>query len=159
MRFEKCPVNNCLEQAVSERLILTNPAKGCKLPKMEKREMKILPEEQIGAYLAEAERRGLLVVSTPKTQNSIRTLAIPQHAVDLLIAEYEKQHLYVPAAQNRHTFATLSLGAGMDVKTLSAIIGHNSVFTTLNVYTHVTDTMRAQAAVTIDRAITGSTAR
>ena len=58
----------------------------------------------------------------------------------------------------RHTFATLSLEAGMDVKTLSAIIGHNSVSTTLNVYTHVTDTMRAQAAAAIDRAITGSTA-
>ena len=58
----------------------------------------------------------------------------------------------------RHTFATLSLEAGMDVKTLSAIIGHNSVSTTLNVYTHVTDTMRAQAAAAIDRAITGSSA-
>ncbi len=58
----------------------------------------------------------------------------------------------------RHTFATLSLEAGMDVKTLSAIIGHNSVSTTLNVYTHVTDTMRTQAAAAIDRAITGSTA-
>ena len=44
----------------------------------------------------------------------------------------------------------------MDVKTLSAIIGHNSVSTTLNVYTHVTDTMRQQAAAAIDKAITGS---
>ena len=30
---------------------------------------------------------GELVVSPPKTRNSIRTLAIPQQAVDLLIAE------------------------------------------------------------------------
>ena len=45
-------------QAVAERLILTNPAKGCRLPKLEKREMKILPEDKIGPYLAEAERRG-----------------------------------------------------------------------------------------------------
>ena len=56
----------------------------------------------------------------------------------------------------RHTFTTLSLEAGMDVKTLSAIIGHNSVSTTLNVYTHVTDTMRQQAAAAIDHAITGA---
>ena len=28
-------LNNCLEQAVAERLILTNPAKGCRLPKLE----------------------------------------------------------------------------------------------------------------------------
>lgn len=52
-------LNNCLEQAVAERLLLTNPAKGCRLPKLEKREMKILPEDKIGPYLAEAERRGL----------------------------------------------------------------------------------------------------
>ncbi len=53
-------LHNCLEQAVAERLILTNPAQGCKLPQLEKREMKILPQEKIGMYLAEAERRGLL---------------------------------------------------------------------------------------------------
>ena len=40
-------LNNCLEQAVAERLILVNPARGRKLPKMEKREMKVLPEEKI----------------------------------------------------------------------------------------------------------------
>ena len=53
-------LRNCLEQAVAERLILSNPAQGCKLPQLEKKEMKILPQEKIGMYLAEAERRGLL---------------------------------------------------------------------------------------------------
>jgi len=127
-------LNNCLEQAVAERLILANPAKGCRLPKLEKREMKILPEDKIGPYLAEAERRGLLaafylelttglrrgellallwtdldvenmtisvskqvnringelVVSQPKTPNSVRRLAIPQRAVELLVEEHAK---------------------------------------------------------------------
>ena len=127
-------LHNCLEQAVAEHLLLTNPAQGCKLPQLEKREMKILPQEKIGMYLAEAERRGLLaafylelttglrrgellalqwtdldvesktlsitkqvnringelVVSPPKTRNSVRTLALPQQAVDLLIAEHTK---------------------------------------------------------------------
>ena len=127
-------LHNCLEQAVAERLILANPAQGCKLPQLEKREMKILPQEKIGMYLAEAERRGLLaafylelttglrrgellalqwtdldvenrtlsitkqvnringelVVSPPKTRNSIRTLALPQQAVDLLVSEHKK---------------------------------------------------------------------
>ena len=127
-------LNNCLEQAVAERLLLTNPAKGCRLPKLEKREMKILPEDKIAPYLAEAERRGLLaafylelttglrrgellallwtdldvenmtisvtkqvnringelVVSQPKTPNSIRKLAIPQRAVELLVEEHAK---------------------------------------------------------------------
>ncbi len=45
---------------MAERLILTNPAQGCKLPQLEKKEMKILPQEKIGLYLAEAEKRGLL---------------------------------------------------------------------------------------------------
>ena len=45
-------LHNCLEQAVAERLILTNPAQGCKLPQLEKKEMKILPQEKIGMYLA-----------------------------------------------------------------------------------------------------------
>ena len=127
-------LRNCLEQAVAERLILSNPAQGCKLPQLEKKEMKILPQEKIGMYLAEAERRGLLaafylelttglrrgellalqwadldtesktlsvtkqvnringelVVSPPKTRNSVRTLAVPQQAVDLLITEHKK---------------------------------------------------------------------
>ncbi len=127
-------LSNCLDQAVVERLILANPTQGCKLPKLDKREMHILPQEKIGMYLAEAERRGLLaafylelttglrrgellallwtdldaeaktisitkqvnrikgelIVCPPKTQNSIRALAIPQQAVDLLIEEHAK---------------------------------------------------------------------
>ena len=53
----------------------------------------------------------------------------------------------------RHTFATLSLENGMDVKTLSTIIGHVSAATTLNTYTHITDEMRQKAALSIDRGI------
>lgn len=53
----------------------------------------------------------------------------------------------------RHLFVTTALENGMDMKTLSVIIGHVSAKTTLNVYTHVTDTMRQTAAVKIDRGI------
>ena len=56
----------------------------------------------------------------------------------------------------RHTFATSALEHGMDVKTLSTVIGHVSSATTLNVYAHVTDEMRQKAADKIDRAITGT---
>ena len=53
----------------------------------------------------------------------------------------------------RHTFATMALEHGMDVKTLSTIIGHVSSATTLDIYSHVTDLMQQQAAVKIDRQI------
>ena len=219
-------LHNCLEQAVAEHLLLANPAQGCKMPQLEKKEMKILPQEKIGLYLAEAEKRGLLaafylelttglrrgellalqwtdldvesktlsvtkqvnringelVVSPPKTRNSVRTLALPQQAVDLLIAEHKKHSrnpylfpspktgtMYDPDAFRRthdkilkaigaehirfhdlrHTFATLSLKSGVDVKTLSGALGHYSAGFTLNTYTHATAQMKQDAADTI----------
>ena len=262
-------LNNCLEQAVAERLILVNPARGRKLPKMEKREMKVLPEEKIRPYLMEADKRGLLapfylelttglrrgellallwtdldvekrtisitkqvtrtkgelVVSQPKTHNSIRVLPVSQQAVELLVEEHKKHpgnpltrtkgELVVsqpkthnsirvlPVSQQavdllveehkkhpgnpymfpspktggmfdpdsfrhthekilkaigaehirfhdlRHTFATLSLKNGVDVKTLSSTLGHYSAGFTLSTYTHATPDMMREAADTM----------
>lgn len=223
-------LNSALEQAVRERLITANPAEGCKLPKIEKKEMKVLLPEQIGSYLQEANRRGLLPayyleltsglrrgellallwtdldvenmtisvtkqvnringqlkVSQPKTSNSIRTIPIPKQAVDLLILEHEKHpdspymfpspktgtmydpdsfrhtHEKILAAAGiehirfhdlRHTFATLSLQNGVDVKTLSNTLGHYSAGFTLDTYTHATQRMKREAADTIGSVI------
>ena len=125
---------------------------------------------------------GELVVSPPKTRNSIRTLALPQQAVDLLVSEHKKHPtnpylfpspktgtMYDPDAFRRthdkilkaigaehirfhdlrHTFATLSLKSGVDVKTLSGALGHYSAGFTLNTYTHATAQMKQDAADTI----------
>ena len=47
----------------------------------------------------------------------------------------------------------MSLEHGMDLKTLSTIIGHVSAKTTLNIYTHITSEMQENAAASIDRGI------
>lgn len=53
----------------------------------------------------------------------------------------------------RHTFATMALENGMDIKTLSAMLGHVSAATTLDIYTHVTGDMQTEAATKIDRGL------
>ena len=51
---------------------------------------------------------------------------------------------------------TTALAYGMDVKTLSAVVGHRSSSTTLNVYTHVTESMERQAAEAMEHVLSGS---
>ena len=53
-------LRQCLEQAVTERLIPYNPANGCRLPKKEKKKMQIIPPEKIRDYLKAAEEWGVL---------------------------------------------------------------------------------------------------
>jgi len=51
----------------------------------------------------------------------------------------------------RHTFATLFLENGGNIKTLQQILGHSSISVTMDVYSHVTDEMLNNAANKIDR--------
>lgn len=46
----------------------------------------------------------------------------------------------------RHTFATLALQIGVDVKTVSSMLGHFSAGFTLATYAHATNKMQEQAA-------------
>ncbi len=46
----------------------------------------------------------------------------------------------------RHTFATCALQAGVDVKTVSAMLGHYDAGFTLRTYTHATRQMQEEAA-------------
>jgi len=57
------------------------------------------------------------------------------------------------AISSAATFTTTALAYGMDIKTVSNILGHVSCATTLNTYSHITDEMRQQAAMKIDRGI------
>ena len=56
----------------------------------------------------------------------------------------------------RHTFATLALQNGVDVKTVSGMLGHFSAGFTLDTYAHVTTASQRQAAKTMGSVISGS---
>ena len=59
---------------------------------------------------------------------------------------------HIPFHGLRHTFATTVLENGLDIKTLSAVLGHSSAETTISVYSHVTGEMERNAAKKMDDA-------
>ena len=54
----------------------------------------------------------------------------------------------------RHTFATHALTSGVDVKTLSGILGHTRSAFTLDTYTHTTGDMQKRAAEIVETFLT-----
>lgn len=122
---------------------------------------------------------GELTLSRPKTETSVRSVSIPQMAVDLLIQEHEKHpdnpymfpspvtgEMYYPDSvvnlhkkilkdaglehirfhDLRHTFATMALQNGVDIKTVSSMLGHYDAGFTLRTYTHATRQKQDEAA-------------
>ena len=50
----------------------------------------------------------------------------------------------------RHTYGTLALAAGIDLKTLSSSMGHSTITLTANTYLHASDSLQRDAAGRID---------
>ena len=53
-------LHQALDQAVKERIIPSNPTNGCRIPQLEKKEMKVIAPEQVGSYLNAAKENGVL---------------------------------------------------------------------------------------------------
>ena len=224
-------MHDCLNRAVKEHLILRNPTEDCIPPKVQRKEMKVLRIEDVGAYLKAAEEYGVLPmfflelstglrkgeltallwedvdveaktisvnkqavgvkgggvkITRPKTETSVRRVSISQEALDHLLAEHANHpdspylfasprtgEMYHPDSivnlhrkilkkaglepvrlhDLRHTFATLALQNGVDIKTVSGMLGHYDAGFTLRTYTHATDRMQEQAAATMGNLI------
>ena len=115
-----------------------------------------------------------IVITTPKSASSIRTIPIPDELLAILAAyqksptgflltNNEKEFVEPRTMQNqfkyllkesgieevnfhvlRHTFATRCIEVGFDVKSLSEILGHASVNITMNRYVHPTLEMKKE---------------
>ena len=222
-------ISSALNCAVEQRLIPANPTKGCVLPKLERKEMKILPLESLGAFFEEARRSGVFelyyidlatglrrgellglkwsdidldkgiihvrrqilrqngkVIEAPlKTKNSYRSIAIGADAIKVLKGMEQKDEYVFPSPYGgpmspdsvlhtlqrvlkraglerirfhdlRHTFSVLALQNGVDVKTLSAMLGHYSAGFTLDTYAHVTTSMQKRAANAVGSFLSGT---
>ena len=225
-------IASAMKLAREQKLIATDPTDGCALPKVEHKEMKTLPVEQLASFLREAKesgvfelyyvelatglRRGELlglkwedldlergdlrvkrqiaringeVAEAPlKTKNAYRTLPLAKDTVDILKQQKKKAgsspwvfpsptggpmspdsvlhmlHRVLKRAglprirfhDLRHTFATLALQNGVDVKTVSGMLGHYSAGFTLDTYAHVTTSAQRQAAEAMEHVLSGS---
>ena len=56
----------------------------------------------------------------------------------------------------RHAFATLALQSGVDINTVSGMLGHYSAGFTLDTYAHVTTQAQRQAADTMGQVLAGA---
>ena len=56
----------------------------------------------------------------------------------------------------RHTFATVALQNGVDIKTVSGMLGHYSAGFTLDTYAHVTTQAQREAAKTMGSVLSGA---
>lgn len=119
-------------------------------------------------------RKTSVVVSSPKSKCSIRTIPIPEKLLQLIYEEFPERQGYILASETkpyieprtmqnyfryiqqqcgldpvnfhalRHTFATRCVEVGFDVKSLSEILGHASVNITMNRYVHPSMELKKQ---------------
>ncbi|GAC1402047.1 MAG: hypothetical protein NVSMB64_01150 [Candidatus Velthaea sp.] len=56
----------------------------------------------------------------------------------------------------RHSFGTMALASGVDLKTVSNALGHSAISTTANVYLHAVESLERDAASRIDAMLGGA---
>lgn len=128
-------------------------------------EKSVLAVRRTVQRIRNGDRNTCILADTPKSRASRRSIPIPKFLIKLLRDSRSSDNYYILSGSEhiieprtlqrrfksilkkadlpsvsyhslRHAFATNCLQAGFDVKTLSEILGHASVETTLNRYVH-----------------------
>ena len=129
---------------------------------------KAMIKNQIKPYLGDRPLSALTTQELQKFYNTVkkngRVKPDRRHGTELADSMVRGIHMMLHealdiAVEQRLIVKNPTVSTTMDVKTLSATIGHVSSATTLDIYSHITDTMQRQAAVHIDRKISGTDAR
>ena len=128
-------------------------------------------EKTIERIYSKEENKTIVIIDTPKSITSVRTIPINSKLYNILkqirgkskktdfVLTGSSEHYVEPRNYQyhfkeilkrnkvkkykfhtlRHTFATNCIEAGMDIKSLSEILGHADVSITLNIYVHSSD--------------------
>ena len=128
-------------------------------------------EKTIERIYSKEENKTIVIIDTPKSITSVRTIPINSKLYNILkqirgkskktdfVLTCSSEHYVEPRNYQyhfkeilkrnkvkkykfhtlRHTFATNCIEAGMDIKSLSEILGHADVSITLNIYVHSSD--------------------
>lgn len=128
-------------------------------------------EKTIERIYSKEENKTIVIIDTPKSITSVRTIPINSKLYNILkqirgkskktdfVLIGSSEHYVEPRNYQyhfkeilkrnkvkkykfhtlRHTFATNCIEAGMDIKSLSEILGHADVSITLNIYVHSSD--------------------
>ena len=115
------------------------------------------------------------VVKPPKTFSSDRYVTMPDRVIKRIekqgyVTNYDPNGLsyaFSTLLKNngiehfrfhdlRHTFATMALQNGVDIKTVSGMLGHFSAGFTLDTYAHVTTSAKREAAKTMGNILSGA---
>ena len=140
-------IGSAYNLAMEQKLVSKNPTQGCALPKVEHKEMKTLTADQLSAFFREARDSGVYEWVFPSPSGGPMS---PDSVLHMLQRVLERAGLpRIRFHDLRHTFATMALQNGVDVKTVSSMLGHYSAGFTLDTYAHVTTDAQLKAAQTM----------
>ena len=103
-------------------------------PKTETSEREIPFPKQLIPYLRNVKKDSNSVYVVASDSNKLISVRAYQRSFELFLKRLHISHKGFHSL--RHTFATRALECGMDVKTLSEILGHKNANVTLNRYVH-----------------------